>query len=225
MGGGTPGGSSGGSPGGAGGTGASDEAGGVGGQGLSIVLNPEANKEKPSGDAGRDDPDKPKKKSSYSVGAVMSRGALDDESDGPNPLSRVAAPDPLANEGANKKEPRPLRVARLDGSRDFILFIECNAQGIIVYPDKQRFPGHILETEEGAKRLLNLMRQQVERRTKKTPAGDPAPKGQIRFLVHPEGLRWYHASFPIIEELQIKTTRQSLIPEDSVREIILGNSR
>ncbi len=223
---GAPGGSQGGSGQAGGGGGAAGDASGEpggGAQGLSVVLNPEAKREKPSRDA--EDPDKPKKKLPYSVGAVSSRSDLDEDSDGPNPLARVAAPDPLANEAATKKEPRPLRVARLDGSRDFILFIECNAQGIVVHPEKQKFAGHELETEGGAKRLLNLMRQQVERKTKKTLAGDPPPKGQIRFLVRPEGLRWYHASFPIIEELQIKTTRQTLEPEDIVRDIILGTSR
>ncbi len=178
-------------------------------------------------------PDKPKRalaennekdpkrtpKREYSVGAVSSGGSGGD--DQPNPFSRVAVPLPTADSGEPQK-PRPLRIARLEGEREYTIFVECRASGLVLQPEGLVIAGHELETEAGAKRFVDVITRQIDKKNRKNPPGEPPLRGRLKFLVWADGVRWYHASFPLVEGLDIPKVRQNLEPEDSIREILSG---
>ena len=163
--------------------------------------------------------EKKKNKREYSVGAVSSGGR--DADDQPNPFSRVLVPLPTADNG-EQPQPKPLRIARLEGEREYTLFVECRGSGLVFQPEGIKIAGHELETEAGAKRFVELIARQIEKKNKKNPPGDPPLRGRLKFLVWADGVRWYHASFPLVESLDIPKVRQNLEPEDSVREILMG---
>lgn len=181
-------------------------------------LDPRLIPDNPKRDVAEKDPKKTPKRE-YSVGAVSSGGAGGD--DQPNPFSRVAVPLPTADNG-EPQQPRPLRIARLEGEREYTLFVECRASGLVLQPEGISIPGHELETEAGAKRFVDLISRQMEKKNRKNPPGEPPLRGRLKFLVWGDGVRWYHASFPLVEGLDIPKVRQNLEPEDSIREILLG---
>ena len=177
--------------------------------------------DKPKREIAENTENEPKKapKREYSVGAVSSGGSGGD--DQPNPFSRVATPLPTADTG-EAQPPRPLRIARLEGEREYTLFVECRASGLVLQPEGIPIPGNELETESGAKRFVDLISKQIDRKNRKNAPGDPPLRGRLKFLVWADGVRWYHASFPLVEGLDIPKVRQNLEPEDNIREILLG---
>jgi len=189
-----------------------------GAQGLSLSVDlsqPKESPEKPK----EPEENKPKRKATYTVGASLPQSETSEDEE-PNALAKVAAPVPGVS-GA-PREPKPLRVARLDGGRDFIIYVECVKDGLVIHPDRLRIHGQELETEEGAKKLLELLSKQVERKSRPGKPGEKPPQGQIRFLVRPDGLRWYHASFPLVEEMNIRKSRQNLDFGETIQEVMSG---
>ncbi len=152
-------------------------------------------------------------------GGVSSGGNTD--GDPPNPFARVMIPLPSSGSG-EKPEPRPLRIGRLEGEREYTLFVECRAKGLVLQPEGVVIPGLDLETEEGARRFVELIRRQIDKKTRGNREGEPPSRGKLKFLVWGDGVRWFHASFPLVEGLDIVKVRQNLDPEDSIRDILLG---
>jgi hypothetical protein len=184
-------------------------------------LDPRLIPDKPKREVADNNEKDPKKspKREYSVGAVSSGGSGGD--DQPNPFSRVAVPLPTSDSG-EPQQPRPLRIARLEGEREYTIFVECRAAGLVLQPEGLVIAGHDLETEAGAKRFVDVITRQIEKKNRKNPPGEPPLRGKLKFLVWSDGVRWYHASFPLVEGLDIPKVRQNLEPEDSIREILSG---
>lgn len=143
------------------------------------------------------------------------------DGDPPNPFARVMIPLPRVDSG-EKPEPRPLRIGRLEGEREYTIYVECRAKGLVMQPEGLQIPGQDLETEEGAKRFVEMIRRQIDKKNRGNREGEPPIRGKLKFLVWGDGVRWFHASFPLVEGLDIVKVRQNLDPEDSIRDILLG---
>ena len=143
------------------------------------------------------------------------------DGDPPNPFARVMIPLPRVDSG-EKPEPRPLRIGRLEGEREYTIYVECRAKGLVMQPEGLQIPGQDLETEEGAKRFVEMIRRQIDKKNRANREGEPPIRGKLKFLVWGDGVRWFHASFPLVEGLDIVKVRQNLDPEDSIRDILLG---
>lgn len=163
-------------------------------------------------------PKDPGKRDSTNAG-----GASGGQPDGdpPNPFARVMIPLPRVDSG-EKPEPRPLRIGRLEGEREYTIYVECRAKGLVMQPEGLQIPGQDLETEEGAKRFVEMIRRQIDKKYRANREGEPPIRGKLKFLVWGDGVRWFHASFPLVEGLDIVKVRQNLDPEDSIRDILLG---
>jgi hypothetical protein len=61
--------------------------------------------------------------------------------------------------------------------------------------------------------LLQAVRQLIARRQAGVRPGDPPYRPQVRFLVHPDGLRTYHLAYPALEPLGVPLTRQNYEPD------------
>jgi hypothetical protein len=62
----------------------------------------------------------------------------------------------------------------------------------------------------------------VDRRQALVRPGDMPFRPQVRYLVHPESIRSYHSTYPILNTLGIPQTRQNLEPDDDVAAIVAG---
>jgi hypothetical protein len=129
---------------------------------------------------------------------------------------------PLPTPGPQPKRPPSLRSTRLSGDRDYIIFIECRPDGVVLYPAEKQYPLTAL-AQTVNNPLVQGVQQMIERRQSLVRPGELPYRPQVRFLVRPEGLRTYHLTYPLFDSLPIAKTRQTLIPEDDVLSIVTGN--
>jgi hypothetical protein len=150
------------------------------------------------------------------------RAASGDQEGGNPDGSTRSVLRPLQPLAAEAKRPPPMRSARLNGDRDYLIFIECKADSVVLYPSQREFA--LSSLTGGANHpLVQAVQQMIERKQSGVRSGELPYRPQIRFLVRPETLRAYHSAYPLVDALPIMKTRQNLIPEDDVRSIIAGN--
>jgi hypothetical protein len=147
---------------------------------------------------------------------------------GTNPGNSAASGDkdaaphfapPLTNPPP-KKPPPPLRIARLNGDRDYLIFIECRPDDVVLYPSRQMFT--VQQLARGDQTLLQAVQKMIERRQSLVRPGELPFRPQVRFLVHPESIRSYHTAYPLLATLDVPQTRQNLDAEDDVTAIVTG---
>jgi hypothetical protein len=108
------------------------------------------------------------------------------------------------------EKPKPFR---LTGNRDWIIPIECTADGLAL-PNGMKITAGALATGDGGKSLTKAVQDLIARKQATVRDGEPPYRPQVRFLVHPEGLRVYHTAYPILEPVQVPILRQNVEPDD-----------
>src|SRR5262249_31385063 len=136
----------------------------------------------------------------------------------PSPAAGTAPPN-LAN---RERHPQPLQPALLGGDRDWVLFVEGRPDAVVLYPSRRQFLAHPPTTPQGRADLLRAAQQLLERRQAAARAADAVFRPQVRFLVHPDGVRTFHLSYPVLDPLPTPKTRQELQPEDDIERITAG---
>jgi hypothetical protein len=129
---------------------------------------------------------------------------------------------PLPTPGGDPKRPPGLRAARLHGDRDYLIFVECRPDAVVLYPSQKEFPLAALKAGPNNP-LVQAVQQMIERKQSGVRLGELPYRPQVRFLVRPESLQTYHLTYPLFDPLPVAKTRQNLIPEDDVLSIITGN--
>ncbi len=128
--------------------------------------------------------------------------------------------DPLAQLGSAKKKPSSLPPIHRSVNRDWNIFIECRADGVMVYPGglavaaaKLSANGRISERP-----LASAVQQLIARRQTimGQAAGEPVGPPHIHFLVRPDGLRSYYQAYPQLEGLRLQMTRENLDPDEEI---------
>ena len=118
------------------------------------------------------------------------------------------------------KKPPPLRVARLNGDRDYLIFIECRADDVMLFPSQKAFS--VQQLQRGDEALFQAVKQMIDKKQSLVRPGDLPFRPQVRFLVHPESIRSYHTAYPILNALGVPQTRQNLEADDDVTAIVVG---
>ena len=109
------------------------------------------------------------------------------------------------------KPTRPLPfTGLLSGNRDWIIFIECKADGVLLLPSRQRL---LITQFAGVATDSNPLRQAVEqmiaRRQASLRAGELPYRPMIHFRVWPEGVRTYYLAYPILESLGVPMAKEN----------------
>jgi hypothetical protein len=113
--------------------------------------------------------------------------------------------------GGSVAKPKPFH---LTGNRDWIIPLVCTPDAIVL-PSGATIAASALNTSDGAKALIKAVQDIIARKQATVREGEPPYRPQIRFLVHPEGLRLYHQAYPTLEALQVPILRQNIEPEDA----------
>lgn len=130
-----------------------------------------------------------------------------------NPVLRPVLPEPPAD-GKPEAPQRP----RVFGNRDWVISIECKAEGVVLYPGGGRYPVATLnQTPPGDNPLAKAVRGMIDRRQAMVRPGAPPYRPVLRFLVEPDGLRSYYLAYPVLEPLGVPMTRENVRPEPSDR--------
>jgi hypothetical protein len=104
----------------------------------------------------------------------------------------------------------------LIGNRDWIISIECTADGLVLLPSRQRIgTAQLTKGENGSNALLEAVQQMIARRQASVRPGEPPYRPMIRFRVLPDGLRAYYLAYPALEGLRVPMTRENVDPEEA----------
>ncbi len=126
-----------------------------------------------------------------------------DEPDGPNiGAGMINAPD----KSPSPARPRPIRLI---GNRDWIIPIECRADGVVLRNAGQKFTTTSL-TGGAENPLLLTLRQTIARRQATVRPGEPPYRPQLRFLIYPDGLKTYYTALSAVDPLGVTVTRQNV---------------
>jgi hypothetical protein len=112
----------------------------------------------------------------------------------------------------------------LNGDRDWVIFLECRPEGIVLYPSRLEFPLKVLPSGPDGNLLLKAVQQMIDRRQATVRPGELPYRPQVRFLVWPEALRTFHLAYPALDGLAVPKARQNLQPEDDVPTIVATGS-
>jgi hypothetical protein len=128
-----------------------------------------------------------------------------------------APPPPLPK---SARPPAPLRPARLSGDRDWVLYVECKEEGVVIYPTRLLIPASALSRPSGSNPLLQSVQQLIDRKQATVRTGEAPYRPDVRFLVHPDAGRTYHLAYPTLDALAAPKTAQYLGPDDDVATIV-----
>ncbi len=124
----------------------------------------------------------------------------------------------LPSGGKPSRNPAPRRLLPLVGNRDWIIPIECRADGVVLRNAGQKIPLTALAgTTPVDNPLMQSLKQTIARRQASVRPGEPPYRPQARFLIYPDGLRTYYLTFPLLEPLGIPVTRQNVEADASAR--------
>jgi hypothetical protein len=113
-----------------------------------------------------------------------------------------------------------LRPASLGNDHDYVIFIECLADRLVIYPSRRRVGIDSLNHSSAFNVLFKTVEQMIARRLSTLQPGEKPPHIQVRYLVHSDGERTLHLAYPVLDSMGIEKVRISLQPEDDVERII-----
>ncbi len=116
-----------------------------------------------------------------------------------------------------------MRPARLSGDRDWLIYVECKLEGVVIYPTQLLVPATALAHPSGSNPLMQSIQQLIDRKQASVRPGDPPYRPEVRFLVHSDAGRTYHLAYPMLDGLAAPKTAQDLTPDDDVRAIVTGH--
>ena len=108
----------------------------------------------------------------------------------------------------------------MSGDRDWILYVECKAEGVVIYPTQLLVPASALGRPSGSNPLLQSVQQLIDRKQATVRQGDTPYRPEVRFLVHADAGRTYHLAYPTLDALAAPKTAQYLGPDDDVATIV-----
>ena len=92
-----------------------------------------------------------------------------------------------------------------------MISLECTADALLLSPAGMRVPTAALGNAAGVENpLAGAVRELIGRRQASVPAGEPAYRPRIRFLVRPDGLRSYYEACAALEPLRLPMTRENV---------------
>jgi len=114
-----------------------------------------------------------------------------------------------------------MRAVNLNGDRDWLIYVECTNEGVMLYPSQTFIPLTALKRGP-ANPLQQNVQQMIDRRQAAVRPGEAPYRPQVRFLVRPESMRAYHVAYPALDAVSVPMTRYNLKPEDDVLSIVTG---
>lgn len=150
---------------------------------------------------------------------VGNRGSGEPGEPGSEALSRFAPP---TVEASRKPRPAALHPAWVHGGRDWVIYVECLSNGVVLYPSGRAFTLAQASSEASVNPLAAALKQMIERRQASRRPGEPPYYPEVRLLVRPENVRTFLAVYPTLDAVPAPKTKRNLGPEDSVADIVRG---
>jgi hypothetical protein len=132
------------------------------------------------------------------------------ESSAGSGLSRDPLSGILPND-LKKKPARPLPfTGLLSGNRDWIILVECRADGVVLLPSRHHVPtAEFTSAPAGGNPLRDLVEQMIAKRQASRRLGELPYRPMIHFRVWPDGVRTYYLAYPILGALGLPMAREN----------------
>jgi hypothetical protein len=102
-------------------------------------------------------------------------------------------------------------LGRILGNRDWLIYVECSAQGVVLKHGNQKFSLESLAVPtKGEHTLVQTVREIIARRQATVGPGEPPYRPMLRFLVNPDGLRAYYLAYPLLDVLRLPMQRENV---------------
>jgi hypothetical protein len=106
-------------------------------------------------------------------------------------------------------ERAPPRPVRFSSNRDWVIFVECRPDVVVLPSTAQRFTLAALSANAGsANPLLTAVQQMIAHRQALIRPGETPYQPQIQFLVHPDALQSYYLAYPALESLKLVMSKE-----------------
>jgi len=109
--------------------------------------------------------------------------------------------------GERKRKTAP-PISRLIGSREFVVTVECTADGVTVQPRGKTFAAATLQKASRDSALAREVRDLINERQATVSNEEPPYRPEIRFRVGAEGRRTFFLAYPLLEDLGVTMTRE-----------------
>jgi hypothetical protein len=129
-----------------------------------------------------------------------------------------------SNRAPPARKPASLHPAWVQGGRDWIIYVECRSDGVVLYPAEKHFALAEATSPASGNPLVAALQQMIDRRQSLRRPGEPPYHPQVRLLVRPENVYTFLTVYPALEALPVPKKRQNLGPEDDVRDIVTGSN-
>jgi hypothetical protein len=115
---------------------------------------------------------------------------------------------PGAKHGPSNVPAPPL--GRVLGNRDWLIYIECTGDGVVVKHGNRTFPLDSLSTQTKAEHeLVKCLREIVARRQATIGPGELPYRPVLQFVVHPDVFRAYYMAYPLLDALRLPMQREN----------------
>jgi hypothetical protein len=109
----------------------------------------------------------------------------------------------------NKSVPAP-PLSRILGNRDWLIYLDCNADGVVIRQGNQKFSVQTLAAPtKGQHALVQAIREIIDRRQATVRPGELPYRPMLHFQVQSGGLRAYYLAYPLLESLKLPMSREN----------------
>jgi hypothetical protein len=110
--------------------------------------------------------------------------------------------DGLGGRSSRSAPSGPLRPAPREGSREWIIIIDCAAEAVRLSPSRISIPLDMLGQSQGSALLVRTVQDLIARRRAIQAPEDGELRVVLRFVVHKEGTRAFHTSYPLLNGIE-----------------------
>jgi hypothetical protein len=125
---------------------------------------------------------------------------------------------------APARKPASLRPGWVHGGRDWVIYVECRSDGVVLYPAEKQFALAEAARPASSNPLVAALKQMIDRRQSLRRPGEPPYYPQVRLLVRPENVTTFLTVYPALEALPVPKKRQNLEPGDDVLDIVTNSN-
>lgn len=135
-------------------------------------------------------------------------------------LNRFA---PTPTTAAPPRRPIVTRPAWVHGGRDWTIYLECQNEGVVLYPSQRIFSLAESMRTPADNPLIKAIQQMIVRRQSARRPDEPPYHPHLCLLVRPEHIRTFLTLYPALEALPVPKTRRNLDADDDVIGIVTGS--
>jgi hypothetical protein len=131
---------------------------------------------------------------------------------------------PTPTSAPPRRRPVVPRPGWVHGGRDWIIYLECRNEGVVLYPLERTFPLAEATREPSSNNLIKTIQQMIDRRQSARRPEEPPYHPQLCLLVRPEHIRTYLTVSSALQALPIPKTRRNLDDDDDIIGIVTGST-